>query len=165
VYENGSLCASGGESEALIVPMAVWNNAIVSGAGDVLIQMLPSSAVNAGECTGTFIDLTVTYPAPAYSEDQGGNGVPDECEVGCGQGDVTTTGAGLGDPGYGVPDDEITAADINYYINAWVAQDGPIADLTTTGAGVGDPGYGVPDGQVTGADVNYYVNLWIAGCP
>ena len=35
--------------------------------------------------------------------------------------DVTTTGAGLGDPGYGVPDGQVTGADINYYVNAWVA--------------------------------------------
>ena len=83
----------------------------------------------------------------------------------CSEGDVTTTGAGIGDPGYGVPDGQITAADINYYVNAWVANDLTIADVTTTGAAIGDPGYGVPDGLVTGADIQYFVNLWVAGCP
>ena len=83
----------------------------------------------------------------------------------CGPADLTTTGAAIGDPLYGVPDGQITAGDINYYVNAWVTTDLAIADLTTTGAGIGDPLYGVPDGQVTGADIQYYVNLWVAGCP
>ena len=79
--------------------------------------------------------------------------------------DVTTQGAGSGDPGYGVPDGGVTSADIQFFVNAWVAPDASVADLTTTGAGSGDPGYGVPDGTVTAADLNYYVNLWVAGCP
>jgi hypothetical protein len=91
-----------------------------------------------------------------------------ECEdtnPACGPADITTQGSGSGDPGYGVPDGAVTGADINYYINFWVAGDVGVADVTTQGAGAGDPGFGVPDGVVTAADVNYYVNLWIAGCP
>jgi len=83
----------------------------------------------------------------------------------CSPADLTTQGAGVGDPGYGVPDGQVTAADLNYYVNAYVAGDLAIADLTTQGAGSGDPGYGVPDGQVTAADLQYYVNLWVVGCP
>ena len=79
--------------------------------------------------------------------------------------DLTTQGAGVGDPGYGVPDGAVTAADLQYFVNAWIAGDLAIADITTQGAGSGDPGYGVPDGGVTAADLNYYVNLWVAGCP
>ena len=45
-------------------------------------------------------------------------------------GDVTTQGTGEGDPGYGVPDGIVTAADINYYVNAWVNGDLAVADLT-----------------------------------
>ena len=82
----------------------------------------------------------------------------------CSAADVTTTGAGSGDPGYGVPDGAVTGADLQYYVNLYVAQDLG-ADLTTTGAGAGDPGYGVPDGAVTGADIQFFVNLWVAGCP
>ena len=82
----------------------------------------------------------------------------------CSIADVTTTGAGSGDPGYGVPDGAITGADIQYYVNLYVAAD-LAADVTTTGAGSGDPGYGVPDGSVTAADIQYYVNFWVAGCP
>jgi hypothetical protein len=91
----------------------------------------------------------------------------DLCALGldCCAADVTTTGAGAGDPNYGVPDGQVTGADINFYVNGWVGGDVGVADLTTTGAGVGDPDYGVPDGQITGADINYYVNLWVAGCP
>jgi len=79
--------------------------------------------------------------------------------------DITTQGAGAGDPAFGVPDGSVTAADLNYYVNAWVAGDAATADITTQGAGAGDPGYGVPDGMVTAADLNFYVNAWIAGCP
>jgi len=85
--------------------------------------------------------------------------------TGCGPADLTTQGAGAGDPAYGVPDGAVTAADVNYFVNAWVAQDLATADLTAQGAGVGDPGYGVPDGAVTAADLQYYVNLWVLGCP
>jgi hypothetical protein len=83
----------------------------------------------------------------------------------CSPADVTTAGAGAGDPGFGTPDGQVTGADIQYYVNAWVALDPAVADVTTTGAGEGEPGYGVPDGAVTGADIQYYVNLWVAGCP
>ena len=79
--------------------------------------------------------------------------------------DLTTTGAGVGDPGYGFPDGAITAADINFFVNAYVAADLAVADVTTIGAGAGDPGYGVPDGAITAADIQFYVNLWVLGCP
>jgi len=82
----------------------------------------------------------------------------------CCEADVTTQGAGVGDPGFGVPDGLVTGADINFYVNLWIVGD-PGADLTTQGAGAGDPGFGVPDGLVTGADIQFYVNLWVAGCP
>lgn len=80
-----------------------------------------------------------------------------------GPADVTTQGAGAGDPGYGEPDHAITGADINYYVNFWVADDLGVADVTTQGAGEGDPGYGVPDGLISAADINWYVNAWVAG--
>jgi len=83
----------------------------------------------------------------------------------CSDADLTTLGAASGDPGYGVPDGKITASDIGYFVNAWVAQDTDVADLTTQGAGAGDPGYGVPDGVVSASDIEFYVNLWVAGCP
>ena len=82
----------------------------------------------------------------------------------CSDADITTQGAGLGDPNYGVPDGAITAADIQFYVNLYTSAD-PAADVTTQGAGVGDPNYGVPDGAVTAADIQYYVNLYVAGCP
>jgi len=83
----------------------------------------------------------------------------------CSPADLTTQGAGVGDPNYGVPDGQVTAADLNYYVNAYVAGNAAIADVTTQGAGIGDPGYGVPDGMVTAADIQYFVNLWNLGCP
>jgi len=83
----------------------------------------------------------------------------------CSAADVTTQGAGAGDPEFGVPDGAVSAADINFFVNAWIIGDTAVADLTTTGAGIGDPGYGTPDGEVTGADIQFYVNLWILGCP
>jgi len=166
IFINGSNCASGGDADSLTVPMSIWNNAAAVGGRDVEIKMTPSSAVGVSECgSGSYISVDLGYSVPAFSQDADQNGIPDECGGACSAADVTTTGAGTGDPGYGVPDNEITGADIQYFVNAWVAQDAAIADVTTTGAGTGDPGYGVPDAQVTGADINFYVNLWIAGCP
>ena len=111
------------------------------------------------------VTLSLMSAGSATSQDTNGDGIPDECEsVACSPADLTTTGAGSGDPGYGVPDGSVTAADINFYVNLYTASD-PAADVTTTGAGVGDPGYGVPDGSLTAADIQYYVNLWVAGCP
>ena len=78
--------------------------------------------------------------------------------------DVNTQGASMGDPDYGQPDGNITAADINYFVPLWNAKD-PAADLTTANKPIGDPLYGVPDGAVTGIDLQYYVNLYTAGCP
>ena len=79
--------------------------------------------------------------------------------------DVTTAGAAPGDPGYGEGDGVATAADLNFFVNAWVSGDTSVADVTTTGAGIGDPGFGVPDGNVTAIDLNFFVNAWNAGCP
>ena len=78
--------------------------------------------------------------------------------------DVTTTGAFVGDPGYGVPDGDVTGADLNYFVNLWLAGD-LRSDVTTQGAPAGDPDFGVPDGLVTGADLLYFVNAWLVGCP
>jgi hypothetical protein len=115
------------------------------------VRLVDDASADTGVGPSAFLDLGAYERASAPS--------------GCSPADVTTTGAGAGSPGYGVPDNQITAADLNYFVNAWVAGDLGIADVTTTGAGAGDPGYGVPDGTVTGADLNYYVNLWVAGCP
>jgi|GEM_PF-1133218 len=110
--------------------------------------------------------LSLAPSGAASSQDTNGNGVPDECEgVSCSPADITTQGAGSGDPGYGVPDGAVSAADLNYFVNAYLAGDLAVADVTTQGAGAGDPGYGTADGQVTAADLNYYVNLWVDGCP
>jgi|GEM_PF-3784597 len=77
--------------------------------------------------------------------------------------DLTTQGQGPSDPLFGIPDGLITAADLNFYVNNWVAGS-PAADMTTQGAPQGDPNYGVPDGAVSASDLNYYVNLWVIGC-
>ena len=84
---------------------------------------------------------------------------PDPCRA-----DLTSTNAPMGDPAYGVPDGATTAADIQFYINAWITL-GTLADMTTQNAPAGDPNFGVPDGLVTAADLQFYVNLWLAGCP
>jgi|GEM_PF-1272783 len=83
----------------------------------------------------------------------------------CSPADLTTQNAPVGDPNYGVPDGLVTAVDLQYYVNAWIAGDLAIADVTTPNAPIGDPNYGVPDGTVTAADIQYYVNLWLIGCP
>jgi len=66
-------------------------------------------------------------------------------------------GNGTGEP--------VTAADLNYFVNAWAAGGLVVADVTTQGAASGDPMYGVPDALVSASDLNYFVNAWVAGCP
>jgi len=119
--------------------------------------------------SGTFTAEAISYDGmpQSYALNIPGHGMLVlEHEPNAGQcaADLTTTGAGSGDPGYGQPDGSVTAADLQYYVNLYVALD-PGADMTTTGAGSGDPGYGVPDGSITAADIQYYVNLWVVGCP
>jgi len=167
IFEVANACPQAEDTDQVVVPPATWNTAITSGGGDVTIQMSPSSQVNSTECfSGTHIRVSVSYPATPASADDNTNGIPDECEgLACSPADITTQGAGVGDPGYGEPDGAVTAADLNYFVNAYLATDLAIADVTTQGAGVGDPGYGVPDGSVTAADLNFYVNDWVIGCP
>jgi|GEM_PF-6911050 len=76
--------------------------------------------------------------------------------------DLTTTNASAGDPGYGVPDGAVTAADLLYYVNAWVAHD-PAADLTTR-VPPGDFRYALPDGYINTIDLNFFLDFWLAGC-
>jgi|GEM_PF-5412713 len=78
--------------------------------------------------------------------------------------DLTTANAPPGDPLFGHPDGLVTSADLQYYVNLWVALD-PAADLTTINAPEGTPLYGAPDGTVGTIDLLYYVNAWVAGCP
>lgn len=83
----------------------------------------------------------------------------------CSPADLTTQGADVGDPDFGVPDGIISGSDISYFVNFWFVGDLGIADLTTQNAPLGDPNFGVPDGLVTAIDLLYYVNLWILDCP
>ena len=79
--------------------------------------------------------------------------------------DVTSQNAPEGSPNFGVPDGAVTAADLQFFVNAWFVSDTAIADVTSQNAPEGSPNYGVPDGAVTAADLNFFVNAWIAGCP
>ncbi len=68
------------------------------------------------------------------------------------------------DPGYGVPDGQIDAADFFYYLDQFAAGNLAAADLTGS-SDPNDPGYGVPDGQLDAGDFFYYLDLFVAGCP
>jgi len=80
------------------------------------------------------------------------------------RGDVTTQGPAIGEPGYGEPDGLTTAADIAYFVNAWIVDDVSVSDVTTVNAQEGDFYYGAEDGLVTYADLSFFVNYWFAGC-
>jgi len=164
---TGTNCAAGTDTDVYVIPMADWNTSAAGNGGDVTLDLIPSSTMDSTDCSNnTWAQLNATYTLAPFSQDVNMDGIPDECgPTACSPADVTTQGAGIGDPGYGVPDGAVTAADLNYFVNAYVAGDIGIADVTTQGAGAGDPGYGVPDGQVTAADLQYYVNLWVVGCP
>ena len=148
------------------------NDTTIAG-GTVLLSSLPDIApsaepwiVLAGDVTNDGADDIVTIASsggPLNRSPANDDVIPFVGQGGC-RADMTTTGAGASDPGFGVPDGDVTAADIQFYANLWVA-DQPGADFTTQGAGTGDPGFGVPDGLVTAGDIQFYVNEWIAGCP
>jgi len=132
----------------------------------VLAASLPAFGSVPGDCNCNGI-LDDDEIAQGLADDTDGNGVPDECElyVACSAADVTTIGAGVGDPFYGVPDGVISAADLQLVVNHWLAGELCFGDWTTQGVGQWDPGYGVPDGLTTAADLNYFVNAWAYGCP
>jgi len=80
--------------------------------------------------------------------------------------DVTATGTTLpGQPGFGVPDGNIDADDLGYFLSFFLAAD-PVTDVTTTGATLpGQPGFGEPDGVVDPDDLGYFLGFWLSGCP
>ncbi len=98
----------------------------------------------------------------------------DNAEPDC-SGDITTTGAADGDPGFGSPDGVTNLSDLLYFVNVWNADLGTpspdpssTADVNTTGASAGDPSFGAPDGNVDLSDLLFFVNEWTAGlaqCP
>ncbi|MEM1331038.1 MAG: M64 family metallopeptidase [Planctomycetota bacterium] len=79
--------------------------------------------------------------------------------------DRSTDGANPNDPGYGIPDGQVTISDLTWYIERWWIFREQVADVTTTGANPGDPGYGVPDGVVDVTDLTTFIEFWLAGCP
>ncbi|MEZ6233177.1 MAG: GC-type dockerin domain-anchored protein [Phycisphaerales bacterium] len=74
-----------------------------------------------------------------------------------------TTGAVMGQPGFGVPNGVLNNDDFFYYLGQFAAGNVAVADLTT-GAVAGQPGYGVPNGVITNDDFFYYLAIFAAGC-
>ncbi|MEZ6234253.1 MAG: GC-type dockerin domain-anchored protein [Phycisphaerales bacterium] len=74
-----------------------------------------------------------------------------------------TTGAIMGQPGYGVPNGVLNNDDFFYFLAQFAAGNVAVADLTT-GAIPGMPGYGVPNGIITNDDFFYYLAIFAAGC-
>jgi hypothetical protein len=84
-----------------------------------------------------------------------------ECVASCGP--DLTTGAIIGQPGYGVPNGVLNNDDFFYYLAQFAAGNVAVTDLTT-GAIVGQPGYGVPNGVINNDDFFYYLTIFAAGC-
>jgi hypothetical protein len=74
-----------------------------------------------------------------------------------------TTGAIVGQLGYGVPNGVLNNDDFFYYLAHFAAGNGEVADLTT-GAIHGQPGYGIPNGVLNNDDFFYYLAIFAAGC-
>ena len=118
----GTDCPFDPDLDQIIVPANTWNSARDAN-GDVEVRMVANTGVNPNQCGfGTYIQVNASYTAQQGSLDENSNSIPDECEAvaACSEADVTTTGAGQGDPGFGLPDGQITGADINYYVNIWI---------------------------------------------
>ncbi len=68
------------------------------------------------------------------------------------------------DPGYGIPDGTLDAADFFYFLDQFTFANLAVADLTGS-SDPNDPAYGVPDGNLDAADFFYYLDIFVAGCP
>ncbi|MEM1329074.1 MAG: GC-type dockerin domain-anchored protein [Planctomycetota bacterium] len=68
------------------------------------------------------------------------------------------------DLAFGIPDGQVTAADLGFFVESWLAGV-PGADLTTEASNAGDESFGEPDGRVTITDLTFFVEIWLIGCP
>ncbi len=80
---TGTDCPAVANTESLVVSQSVWNAARTAGGGNVLVAMVASTAVNAGQCINppSFIRVDISYARPVV--DCNNNQVPDECEADC----------------------------------------------------------------------------------
>ncbi|MEM1330060.1 MAG: GC-type dockerin domain-anchored protein [Planctomycetota bacterium] len=122
-----------------------YDGAVVLSTGDRLVTLATSPGP--GQITLDAIALELTVSSST-------------CEP-----DITTDGANPGDPGFLMPDGQVTVADLSTFVEQWLVQNLAVTDITTDGTNPGDPSFLVPDGQVTVADLSAFVELWLAGCP
>jgi hypothetical protein len=67
------------------------------------------------------------------------------------------------DPGYGVPNGTVDAADFFYFLDQFAAGNLAAADLTGA-SDANDPSYGVPDGVLDASDFFYFLDRFAEGC-
>ena len=73
-------CPKTPDADEIIVPAAVFNNAV--GGGNAVITMTATNAVNPLACEGNnYITVALQYSLGGMSDDDNNNGVPDECET------------------------------------------------------------------------------------
>ena len=145
--------------DTITVAASTWNMIVANGGGDVVIDILAATSINAGSCGGnSYVEVDVSYDTSASASDANMNGIPDECEgnVACSPADITQTG--LCTPG--MPDSTVDLSDFSCYLSEW-SSSAAIADITTDG--VCTPGTG-GDG-VTLSDFSCFLSVWSAGCP
>ncbi len=170
-------CPNTPDQAQIVLNTSTFNALLDQGGGDLVIDMVPTFFVDEDTCSPTTtIRVVTTYTSAPESLDVNGDGVPDECQqVPSCAGDLTTTGTGEGDNGFGTPDGVTNLSDLLYFVNVWQADlgtptpnPGSIADTTTTGASEGSPAFGSPDGDVDLSDLLFFVNEWgigIGDCP
>ncbi len=155
VYRSGALLTtiSGSFSAGSRIPLAVdgagdpfilagsGGNFVVVGESGVPIYTLPNTAGGGG--TG----LAIYSPVPC----------PGACRP------DLTTGAVVGQPGYGVPNGILNNDDFFYYLAQFAAGNVAVADLTTS-AIPGQPGFGIPNGVINNDDFFYYLSIFAQGC-
>jgi len=57
----------------------------------------------------------------------------------------------------GIPDEQVNAFDLNFYVSQWISGN-PNADIT------GSALDGIPDGAVNAFDLNFFIAAWLRGC-
>ncbi|MCC6286196.1 MAG: VCBS repeat-containing protein [Phycisphaerales bacterium] len=67
------------------------------------------------------------------------------------------------DPGYGLPDGTVDAADFFHFLDVFAAGNLASADLTGS-SDASDPSYGVPDGVLDASDFFFFLDRFAEGC-
>ncbi|MGE3181115.1 MAG: hypothetical protein AB7N71_05745 [Phycisphaerae bacterium] len=148
IFVSGADCPPDPIADQIIIPRDDFNNSVAANSGNAMIDLLPSSGVDATLCTEppTYAQIFLRFQDGVVgSADLNENGIPDECEKVNLLGDMNCDGVvsvsdiggfvlALTDPaGYAAqfPNCDINNADVNQDLSISVSDIGPFVALLT----------------------------------